>query len=42
LGKGAFGRVYLARRTETNDLYALKIVKISDKWGENEFMAIKN
>ncbi len=35
LGKGAYGKVYLVRRKETNDLYALKIVKISEKGGEN-------
>lgn len=28
LGKGAFGRVYLARRIVTQDLYAMKIVKL--------------
>ena len=33
IGKGAFGKVYAARRKSTNDIYALKIVNIDQKWG---------
>ena len=33
LGKGAFGRVYLAKRTDTTDLYALKFLKMYE--GQN-------
>ena len=29
IGKGAYGRVYLVRRKETEDLYALKVVALS-------------
>jgi serine/threonine protein kinase len=28
LGKGAYGKVYLVRKKTTNDIYAMKIVKI--------------
>ena len=30
LGQGAFGKVYLVRRKETRDIYALKIIKIPE------------
>jgi serine/threonine protein kinase len=33
LGKGAFGRVYLVRRRKTQDVYALKAIKIDKNWG---------
>ena len=36
LGKGAYGKVYLVRRKETKDLYALKIIAISEDVSEKE------
>ena len=30
LGEGAFGKVYMARRKETKDLYALKIIRLPE------------
>ncbi len=42
LGKGAYGRVYLARRILTNDLYALKMIKVKEKWGESEIKSVVN
>ena len=42
MGQGAFGKVYLARRIETGDVYALKMIKIGSTNSENEIEAIKN
>jgi serine/threonine protein kinase len=42
LGQGAFGKVYLARRTETRDLYALKIIKLRENCSEDDLETIKN
>ena len=42
MGKGAFGRVYLAKRIDTTDLYALKIIKIHDGQNEKDINLIKN
>ncbi len=36
LGKGAYGRVYLVRRKTTNDLYALKHIKLGCAHNEKE------
>jgi len=36
LGEGAFGKVYMARRNETKDIYALKIIQIPESYGEKE------
>jgi serine/threonine protein kinase len=33
LGKGAFGKVYAARKRNTTDLYALKMIDIDEDWG---------
>jgi serine/threonine protein kinase len=42
LGVGAFGRVYLVRRSKTDNIYALKVIKIDKNWGESELQLIKN
>jgi hypothetical protein len=42
LGKGAFGRVYMVRRRKTQDVYALKMIKIEPKWDEKELESIQN
>jgi serine/threonine protein kinase len=34
LGKGAFGKVFMVRRKKTQDIYALKMIKIEPKWGD--------
>ena len=31
LGAGAYGKVYLVRRRETKDVYALKVIRLPDK-----------
>ena len=33
LGKGAFGKVYVVRKKNTSDLYALKMIDIDENWG---------
>lgn len=35
LGEGAFGKVYMVRRKETMDIYALKIIKMPASNAEN-------
>ena len=42
LGKGAFGRVYLARRINTIDLYALKLIPVQEGKNEKDIEMIKN
>lgn len=39
LGQGAFGKVYMVKRKETSDIYALKIIKIPED--NNDISAIK-
>ncbi len=34
LGKGAFGKVYMARRKTTRDIYALKVIKLQQNWNQ--------
>ena len=41
LGQGAFGKVYLAKRKITNDIYALKAIKIRDD-DPKELESIRN
>ena len=41
MGQGAFGKVYLARRIETGDLYALKVVRLEGYDGK-QLEAVKN
>jgi len=35
ISKGAFGRVWLVRRKATNDLYAMKIINLTEKFMKN-------
>lgn len=41
MGQGAYGKVYMARRKETKDIYALKIIKLSENSCEKDFQTIK-
>lgn len=35
IGRGAFGRVFLVRRKATNDLYAMKVINLTEKFMKN-------
>eukprot|EP01130_Rhizamoeba_saxonica_P009661 TRINITY_DN3938_c0_g3_i1.p1 TRINITY_DN3938_c0_g3~~TRINITY_DN3938_c0_g3_i1.p1 ORF type:complete len:494 (+),score=104.83 TRINITY_DN3938_c0_g3_i1:121-1482(+) len=41
ISRGAFGRVYLAKKKKTNELYAIKVLKKVDIVGRNMFPAVK-
>jgi p70 ribosomal S6 kinase len=41
LGQGAFGKVYMVRRKETSDIYAMKMVKIAEHDTEKSLECIK-
>jgi serine/threonine protein kinase len=42
LGKGAFGKVYLVRRLLTNDMYAMKVIKIYEGLDSKKIENIAN
>jgi serine/threonine protein kinase len=42
LGKGAFGKVYLVSRRNTTDIYAMKIIRFSDKVSETVIKSLQN
>ena len=42
ISRGAFGRVYLAKKKATGDLYAIKVMRKADLIRKNMVQSVKN
>ena len=42
ISRGAFGRVYLARKKATGDLFAIKVMRKADLIRKNMVQSVKN